>query len=332
MPSLDLDKIGNTRCLLIGSGTLGCNVARCLISWGVSNITFIDNGNVSYSNPVRQSLFTFEDCLDGGKPKALAAADALKKIFPSVSATGIKLSVPMPGHSVPENMYPQIRETVQQLDQLIEDHDVVFQLTDSREARWLPTAMCAAKDKICINAALGFDTYLAMRHGCSPLVPLQDGGVRLGCYFCNDITGPSDSLKNRTLDQQCTVTRPGVSMLAASCAVELMVLILQHPLGNQAPADVNSDITIQPSQPLGLTPHQIRGFLSHFSNVLGEGYFYDKCSACSKVVASSYLEHGADLVLRAMENPKHLEDITGLTELLNDNTNDCISWDEDDLE
>ena len=44
----------------------------------------MDNGQVSYSNPVRQSLFQFDDCLNGGKPKALAAADGLKKIFPEV--------------------------------------------------------------------------------------------------------------------------------------------------------------------------------------------------------------------------------------------------------
>lgn len=47
-------------------------------------ITFVDNSKVSYSNPVRQTLFNFEDCLNGGKHKANAAAESLKRIFPGV--------------------------------------------------------------------------------------------------------------------------------------------------------------------------------------------------------------------------------------------------------
>ena len=47
-------------------------------------ITFVDSARVSFSNPVRQPLFDFEDCLNGGKPKAACAAEKLKKIFPGV--------------------------------------------------------------------------------------------------------------------------------------------------------------------------------------------------------------------------------------------------------
>ena len=85
MPDLQLDMIANTKCLLLGSGTLGCNVARNLLGWGVKNITMLDCGKVSFSNPVRQTLFEFSDChVEGGKPKAQAAADKLKKIFPGL--------------------------------------------------------------------------------------------------------------------------------------------------------------------------------------------------------------------------------------------------------
>lgn len=84
LPSLDLERVASTRCLLLGAGTLGCFVARTLLAWGVRNITFVDSAVVSFSNPVRQPLFEFDDCLNGGKPKAQCAADSLKRIFPGV--------------------------------------------------------------------------------------------------------------------------------------------------------------------------------------------------------------------------------------------------------
>ena len=60
VPELDLEKIKRTGFLLLGSGTLGCGVARGLLGWGARKITFLDNSKVSFSNPVRQSLFEFK--------------------------------------------------------------------------------------------------------------------------------------------------------------------------------------------------------------------------------------------------------------------------------
>ncbi|TNY16924.1 hypothetical protein DMC30DRAFT_420318, partial [Rhodotorula diobovata] len=231
LPSLDLDKIKKTRCLLLGAGTLGCYVARTLMAWGVRKMTLVDSSTVSFSNPVRQPLFEFEDSLEGGKPKAAAAAAALKRIYPGVDATGVSLSVPMPGHPIPPSSLESVRADVIKLDQLFEEHDVVYLLMDSRESRWLPTVMGAAKEKLVINVALGFDTFLAMRHGLPPssdapiLAPSPGSPFRgkLGCYYCNDVVAPQDSLTDRTLDQMCTVTRPGIAAIASATAVELMV-------------------------------------------------------------------------------------------------------------
>lgn len=81
VPHLDLKQIQRTKCLLLGAGTLGCNVARCLLGWGIYDVTFVDCGTISYSNPARQSLFIFEDT---GKGKAEQAAYRLKTIFPNM--------------------------------------------------------------------------------------------------------------------------------------------------------------------------------------------------------------------------------------------------------
>lgn len=189
-----------------------------------------------------------------------------------------------------------------------------------------------------MNVALGFDTYLVMRHGVpfpkgeelvapAAVVPGTPYVGRLGCYYCNDIVAPMDvssflflaslspdyfraqSLTDRTLDQMCTVTRPGIASIASSTAVELMVSILQHPKGSVLPFSSSpsltprrslapSDIPIvsssqsQPehlvdpatSSPLGIVPHQIRGFLAQFHNLKITGQAYDRCTGCSDLV------------------------------------------------
>ncbi|KAF2195627.1 autophagy-related protein 7 [Zopfia rhizophila CBS 207.26] len=319
-PNIDLDVIKNCKCLLLGAGTLGSYVSRTLMGWGVRKITFIDNAHVSFSNPVRQPLFDFKDCLHGGAKKAVRAAEALEEIYPGVEATGHVMSVPMAGHPITDER--KTKSDFDLLKKLIDEHDAIFLLMDTRESRWLPTVMGKAAGKIVLNAALGFDTFVVMRHG---LKAMAEGEHELGCYFCNDVVAPADSVKDATLDQQCTVTRPGVAPLASSLLVELLVSILQHPLKALAPTDPSeSPTTTSPSHsslpapfthPLGIIPHTIRGYLGAFSNIQVEGKPYDCCSACSDKILNLYREDSWDFVQRALNEKGWVEEVSGLAEV-----------------
>ncbi|KAL0011296.1 hypothetical protein SO802_006404 [Lithocarpus litseifolius] len=330
LPSLNLNALSSMNCLLLGAGTLGCQVARMLMAWGVRKITLVDNGRVSMSNPLRQSLYTLDDCLNGGEYKATAAVKSLGRIFPAVDAEGVVMAIPMPGHPVPSQEEDNVLEDCRRLHDLVDSHDAVFLLTDTRESRWLPTLLCANTNKITITAALGFDSFLVMRHGAGPFSS-NDERQRLGCYFCSDVVAPIDSTANRTLDQQCTVTRPGLAPIASALAVELLVGILHHPQGIFADGELaNSSNSGSSEQPLGVLPHQIRGSLSQFSQMTLVGHSSNSCTACSSTVVSEYRERGMEFIIQAINHPTYLEDLTGLTELMKSASSFKLDWDNDD--
>ncbi|EFN62705.1 Autophagy-related protein 7 [Camponotus floridanus] len=278
VPKLNLEKINSLKCLLLGAGTLGCSVARALVGWGVTIITFVDGSNVSFTNTI---------------------------------ADGVVLDIPMPGHVVGESMMETTKEAVRKLEKLIADHDVVFLLLDSREARWLPTLLCAKMNKIAINAALGFDSYTVQRHGTRDL---------------DDIVAPNLTIQNpsqtdRTLDQQCTVTRPGLSQIAAGLAVELLVAITQHPEGISARAFMNNDSNDCQANSssiglLGGIPHTIRGSLWNYETKLTVTHRFPSCTACSIPLIKEYDYSRFNFVLNSCNVPNYLEKLSGLEEIL----------------
>jgi ubiquitin-like modifier-activating enzyme ATG7 len=284
-PSLQNEEIAQTRCLLFGSGTLGCAIARALLGWGIKNVTLVDNGRVSYSNPTRQCLFEYNDCVEN-KYKSVAAADRLRAIYPLVNAKGVVCDIPMPGHAFNESI--SFDSTVDELDSLVQDHDVIFNVTDSREARWLPTVLSACYNKLMINVALCFDTFLAMRHGIESL-------KKEGCYFCSDIIAATNSMKDRTMDQQCTVTRPGSSFISSGLAVELMVSYLQSKYDDKLKV-----------------PHQIRGNLQGFTQILPETPAFECCIACSEPIVNAYRQQKTAFVRQVCLSPEVLPEISGI--------------------
>ena len=122
-------------------------------------------------------------------------------------------------------------------------------------------------------------------------------------------------MSDRTLDQQCTVTRPGVAAIASALLVELLVSIIQHPQGPSAPAPISESDGRESDHPLGIVPHTIRGYLSTFNNMLLHASSYEHCSACSKSITDAYLREGWDFVKRALNEDGYVEELSGLAEV-----------------
>ena len=110
------------------------------------------------------------------------------------------------------------------------------------------------------------------------------------------------------------MTRPGVAAIASALLVEIFVSVLQHPLGGLAPAPVSSSED-RGDHPLGVIPHQVRGYLSNFQNLVIKGNSYNCCSACSSHVIETYKSAAWEFVKRALNEKGYVEELSGLTEV-----------------
>lgn len=333
-PRLDLQKLSETKILILGTGTLGCNLARLLVAYGIKNFTFLDNSYVSYSNLARQSLFNIEsfDEQDKGLPKVEAAKINLLKIAPDAKVETVHLNVPMPGHYAKSDQIDAVLADLDKLEELVRTHDVIFNVFDSREARYFPTILSALHGKLCMSIGVGYESFVIVKHGNygtsfytevldqianDPVDQILEDKADLeepkiaktediewqpkllndnGCFFCSDYLPPTDSMTNRALDQQCTVSRPGISMISCGVAAELLVNTLHNGV-------------------IGKTPHFIRGLIGGgFELADYENSKYDNCVACSLYVIIEYVKNRKEFLYNVLNNPDVLNTYTKFNE------------------
>eukprot|EP00475_Leptophrys_vorax_P018264 TRINITY_DN24908_c0_g1_i1.p1 TRINITY_DN24908_c0_g1~~TRINITY_DN24908_c0_g1_i1.p1 ORF type:complete len:141 (+),score=11.05 TRINITY_DN24908_c0_g1_i1:55-423(+) len=82
------------------------------------------------------------------------------------------------------------------------------------------------------------------------------------------------------------------------------------------------------TSPLGPLPHQLRGFLSTFSQLAVTGFAFPQCTACSSTVLQAYSDRGFDFLLEAFNQPLMLEDLTGLSALHAATEGLDLEWDD----
>jgi ubiquitin-like modifier-activating enzyme ATG7 len=78
--------------------------------------------------------------------------------------------------------------------------------------------------------------------------------------------------------------------------VELAVGLLHHPERQHAQPpsqEQGKNTTVAESGGImGALPHQVRGFLATFHNVVAVGHAFDRCTGCSSSVLNAYRTQG----------------------------------------
>src|SRR5258708_26879124 len=90
IPWWNEEKIRAARVLVVGAGALGNEILKNLALLGFRQIVVVDLDRVETSNLSRSVLYSEQDI---GKPKASAAADAVRRILPGAQLTAINANL-----------------------------------------------------------------------------------------------------------------------------------------------------------------------------------------------------------------------------------------------
>lgn len=149
-------RLGESSALIAGCGALGTHSAEILLRAGVGRLILVDRDLVEETNLHRVALFVPSDV---GRPKAEAAADALRRLAPDAEI------VPHVAH-----LGPDLAE------ELVSQVDVVLDGLDNLEARYLVNDACVK------HAVPWVYTAVLATHGMTmPIVPAR--GPCLRCLF-----------------------------------------------------------------------------------------------------------------------------------------------------
>ena len=127
-------KLLRSRVLLIGAGGLGSPTAYYLAATGVGTLGIIDGDRVDITNLQRQILHKTSDI---GRPKVESATETVRALNPDVTV------VPYP-----------VRLTVDNIEEIIKDYDLIIDGSDNFETRYLVNDACYLQGKTNIHGSI----------------------------------------------------------------------------------------------------------------------------------------------------------------------------------
>lgn len=190
------EALKNSSALIVGAGGLGCAASQYLAVAGVGQFTLIDDDVVEHSNLQRQVLHSDNDI---NRNKVDSAADSLRVLNPHISVDTIAN-----------------RLQDEELEHLINNHDVVLDATDNVETRNQLNRLCyKTKTPLVSGAAIRMEGQVSVFTYRDPSQP---------CYQCLSALFGSQALTC----VEAGVMAPLVGIIGSVQAMETIKLIANY--------------------------------------------------------------------------------------------------------
>lgn len=189
-------RLAASRVVLIGCGALGTAIANTLVRAGVGKLIVVDRDYIELNNLQRQLLFDEED-IEKGLPKAVAAAEKLRKINSSIEV------VPMVTDVNPGN-----------IERLIKECDLVLDGTDNFETRYLINDACVKYEKPWVYGGVIASHGMTMN-----IIP-----GRTPCLRCLFLESPAPGTAPTC--ETAGVLGPAVAVIAAIQSAEALKILI----------------------------------------------------------------------------------------------------------
>lgn len=199
-------KLTKAHVVVVGAGGLGCPVLQYLVGAGVGRISIYDPDRVEESNLHRQPIYGMPDI---GRPKAIAACDALRALNPQVKL-GAHVEALGPGKA------PGIAA----------EADLVIDAADSFAASYILSDACLAQGTPLVSAsALGQTGYVGGFCGGAPSLRAVFPELPIADATCASagVLGPVVGV---------------IGALQAQIALRILLDATPHALGHMITADL----------------------------------------------------------------------------------------------
>jgi adenylyltransferase/sulfurtransferase len=160
-------RLKRSSAVVAGCGGLGTVISNILVRSGVGRVVIVDRDFIELDNLPRQVLFD-EDDIKRGLPKAIAAAEKLRRIDPEIAVEPVVISL-----------------NANNIEQIITGADIVFDGTDNFETRFLINDACVKLGIPWIYAGV-VATYGMV----FPIIPGETPCLKC---FISDIPSPGES-------------------------------------------------------------------------------------------------------------------------------------------